>query len=255
MRQLSAVAGPVRNLLLASLPPEELSQVRPLLETVQLEQQALLFAPGVPIHHVYFPETSVISVVTRLKSGATQEVGTAGCEGMVGLTLFLAEEASAATAFVQIPGIARRMRAAAFTRLASVPGALHQVLLRYAEAFLSQVTQTAACNATHLVGERCARWLLATRDRVETDRFPLTEEYLALMLGVRRGGVSVAMHQLQQAGMVQCGQGEIEVLDRAKLEEASCECYRTVRSRFERLLPRPVTGGAMPNAYVHARTL
>jgi CRP-like cAMP-binding protein len=238
MCQHATASAPVRNLLLSSLPREDFARVQPHLETVQLKQREALFEYAVPIRHVYFPESAVISVATRLTNGATVEVGTAGCEGMVGLTLFLADGSSPVTAFAQLPGVVRRMSAEAFTVLASAPGTLHQILLRYAEAFLSQIAQTAACNATHLVEERCARWLLATHDRVDGDKFPLTQEYLAFMLGVRRTGVSLAMHDLQAAGMVQYDRGEVEVLDRARLEGVSCECYLAVRAQFERLLPR-----------------
>lgn len=241
-------AAPVRNLLLGSLPDEDLARVRPHLETVRLEQRDPLFEPQAPVRHVYFPETAVISVVSRLANGAAVEVGTAGCEGMVGLTHFLAGGASPVVAVVQLPGVVSRMDAETFTLLANAPGALHRILLRYAEAFLSQVAQTAACNASHLVEERCARWLLMTHDRVQGDKFPLTQEFLAFMVGVRRAGVSVAMHDLQDAGVVRYSRGEVQVLDRTKLEGASCECYGAVRAQFDRLLPRPRAAGVTPNA-------
>lgn len=218
------------------------------METVRLELREPLFEPDVPISHVYFPETAVISMVSTLCNGTTVQVGTAGCEGMVGLTLFLTEQASSMTAFAQIPGLAGRMSAAAFTSLASAPGALHRSLLRYADAFLTQVSQSATCNATHLVEERCARWLLMTHDRVKTDSFPLAQEFLAFMLGVRRGGVTVAMHDFEDAGMVRYSRGDVQILDRAKLEGASCECYRTVRANFDRLLPRLQAACTLPNA-------
>jgi len=239
--------APLRNLLLSSLPERDLVGVRPHLESVYLTPREPLFAADMPIRHVYFPETAVISVVKSLSNGATVEIGSAGCEGMVGLTHFLAGGASPVVAFAQIPGIVNRMRADAFTILASAPGALHEVLLRYSQAFLLQVAQTAACNARHLVQERCARWLLMTHDRVDGDTFPLTHEFLALMLGVRRAGVSVAMHDLQEERIVQHSRGEVQVVDRAKLESASCECYRAVRAQFERLLPRPMAANAGMN--------
>lgn len=240
--------APLRNLLLGSLPDDDLSRVRQHMETVRLELREPLFKPDVPISHVYFPETAVISMVSTLSNGSTAEVGTTGCEGMVGLTLFLTDQASSLTAFAQIPGLAGRMSAEAFTGLASVPGALHRSLLRYADAFLTQVAQSATCNATHLVEERCARWLLMTHDRVKTDTFPLTQEFLAFTLGVRRTGVMVAMHHFEDAGMVRYTHGDVQILDRAQLEGASCECYRTVRANFDRLLPRPQAACMLPNA-------
>lgn len=240
--------APLRNLLLGSLPQDDLALFRQHMETVRLELREPLFAPDLPISHVYFPETAVVSVVSTLADGATVEIGTAGCEGMVGLALFLADDISSVNAFAQIAGLANRMTAETFTGLASTPGALHQSLLRYAEAFLTQVAQTAACNATHLVEERCARWLLMTHDRVKTDSFPLTPEFLAFILGVRRAGVTVAMHDFEDAGMVRCTRGDVQILDRAKLEGASCKCYRTVRNHFDRLLPRLQAAGMLPNA-------
>jgi len=231
----------VRNLLLASLPADELARMLPHLETVRLDHRTKIFVPGVPIRHVYFPETAVISVVNLLSDDTAVEVGTIGCEGMAGLALFLAEDVSPFVAIAQVPGVAQRMSADAFLLLASVPGALHDILLRYAQAFLCQVAQTAACNARHLVDQRCARWLLMTHDRVVGDRLPLTQEFLAFMLGVRRAGVSVAMHDMQDAGVIRYTRGAIEVVNRPRLEAMSCECYETVRKHFCRLLPRPGT--------------
>ena len=234
MEILPDADGPLRNRLLAALPPEELARVRPQLERVRLKQRDLLFEPETPIGHVYFPETAVVSLVSTLENGATIEIGTAGCEGMAGLSVFLAEDTSTVRAFAQVPGVASRMDAETFTRLAGAPGTLHRMLLRYTQSFLTQVSQTAACNATHLVEERCARWLLMTHDRVEGDEFPLTHEFLAFMLGVRRAGVTVAMGTLQDAQLVRYSRGKITVLDRAALEQASCECYGVVRDRYER---------------------
>lgn len=232
---------PVRNGILAALPAEELALLQQQMEMVWLEQRTPLLRPDEPISHVYFPETAVISLVNTFADGTAVEVGTTGCEGMVGLTLFLAAETSSVTAFAQIPGMAGRIRADAFLELAKAPGTLHQMLLRYADAFLAQVAQTAACNATHLVQERCARWLLMTHDRVDRDTLPLTQEFLAFMLGVRRAGVSVVMHTLQEEGVVSYSRGDVRVLDRARLEAVSCECYRAVRGRFDRLRPETPT--------------
>jgi CRP-like cAMP-binding protein len=208
------------------------------MEAVRVEQREPLFEPGTPVRHIYFPETTVISLVSTLSNGTAVEVGTVGCEGMVGLSVFLAEDVSFVQTLTQIPGVIWRIDAEAFTRLASAPGALHGMLLRYAQAFLAQVARTAACNATHLVEERCARWLLMTHDRVESDTFPLTHELLAFMLGVRPAGVAVAMRAFQDAGMVRYSRGRVELVDRTKLEAAACDCYGVVRASFERLLPR-----------------
>ena len=227
-----------RNHLLRALPPAELELLRPHLELVQWQQRDLVYDAGAPIHYVHFPETAVLSNVSVLAQGGTVEVGTAGREGMVGLPVFLGDHASTHVVFAQVPGLASRIETKLFLGLTTTPGAFHRVMLRYTRAFFTQVVQTAACNAAHLVEERCARWLLTTHDRVDGADFPLTHELLAYMLGVRRAGVTVAMGALQDAGLVHTTRGRIAIADRAGLERASCECYHVVRAHFERLLPR-----------------
>ena len=238
LMDIVAPDGAIRNRLLSALSEEDLTSLRPHLERVELQQRDPLFEQEAPIRYVYFPETAVASLVSNLADGATVEVGTAGCEGMAGLPVFLAGDMSSLRAFVQIPGVAMRVEAKAFGDLAQAPGPLHDILLRYTQAFLTQVAQTAACNGTHLVEQRCARWLLMTHDRVVGDSFPLTHEFLAFMLGVRRAGVTVAMRSLQDAGMVDYTRGWVEIVDRTALEGASCECYAVVRGHFDRLLPQ-----------------
>jgi CRP-like cAMP-binding protein len=227
----------VRNRLLAALPAEEFALVQRELELVRLDQRQSLLEPGQPIVSVFFPETAVVSLVNQMENGSVVEIATAGCEGMVGLCAFLADDTPTVRAFAQIPGIAWRMSVDALARLARTSSAFHRLLLRYTQAFLTQVAQTAACNGTHLVEERCARWLLMTHDRVADDEFPLTQEFLAFMLGVRRAGVNVAMRSLYDAGLVRYSRGSVRIVDRAGLEEASCECYRVVRAHTARLLP------------------
>lgn len=234
--QVGGCGVPAQNGLLAALPAAELGRILPQLESVRLRSGALLYEPDEPIGHVYFPETAVASLVSTLHEGPSVEVGTVGCEGMVGLSVFLGGGTASTRAIVQIPGTAQRVDVESFTSIASVPGELHRLMLRYSHAFLIQVAQTAACNGAHLVRERCARWLLMTHDRVHGDRFPLTHDFLAFMLGVRRAGVTVAMHALQDAGFVRYSRGGVQILDRAGLEGASCECYRAVRAHFESLL-------------------
>ena len=229
--------GPVRNRLLAALPAEEFALVQLELEFVRLDQRQTILEPGQQIVNVFFPETAVVSLVNQMQDGSVVEIGTAGCEGMVGLCAFLAEDTPTVRAFAQIPGLAWRMSVEALGRLARVSTVFHRLLLRYTQAFLTQVAQTAACNGTHLVEQRCARWLLMTRDRVVDDEFPLTQEFLAFMLGVRRAGVNVAMRSLYDAGLVRYSRGSVRIVNRAGLEAASCECYRVVRAHTERLLP------------------
>ena len=233
----------LRNLLLASLPPHDLAPLWAALEYVRLEVGDCVFEPETPIRHVYFPETAVVSLVSEFRDGGTIEVGTAGCEGMAGLPVFLGEDRASVRAFIQVPGMALRMEAQHFARLASIPGPFHQMMLRYAMAFLTQVTQTAACNGAHLVEQRCARWLLMTHDRVEGDELHLTHEFLAAMLAVRRAGVTLAMRSLQDAKLVSYSRGRVTITDRDGLERASCECYCTVRRHFEHLLGRGAATG------------
>ena len=198
-----------------------------------------VFEQEVRIRYVYFPETAVLSLTTVMRDGGTLEIGTSGREGMAGLPVFLGDDAGTIRAFAQIPGAAIRIEAAAFARLAGVAGPFHTLLLRYTHAFLTQVSQTAACNAAHLVEQRCARWLLMTHDRVEGDEFPLTHEFLAFMLGVRRAGVTLAMRGLQDAQLVHYVGGRVTVADRTGLERTSCECYAVVRAQYTRLF-RPI---------------
>jgi CRP-like cAMP-binding protein len=238
MLQPAALPLRPRNRLLGALPRAALTALLPQLELVELDQRVALFDPTRPIEYVYFPETAVISLVNTLSDGGTVEVGTAGCEGMAGLPVFLGGPTSPVSGFTQIPGTATRMEATTFARLSAAPGPLHDVLLRYTEAFLTQVSQTAACNAAHLVEQRCARWLLMTHDRVEGDEFPLTHEFLAFMLNVRRAGVTLAMRALQDANLVRYTRGHVTLVDCAGLERASCECYRVVNAHFERVLGR-----------------
>jgi CRP-like cAMP-binding protein len=230
------LALPPRNRLLSALPHADLAVILPQIELVQLEHHDTIFGPAHPIDFVYFPETAVVSLVSTFEDGGTVEIGTAGCEGMVGLPVFLDDTTSTVSVFTQIPGTATRMDAATFAHLAAGPGPLHRMMLRYTQAFLTQVSQTAACNAAHLVEQRCARWLLMTHDRVEGDDFPLTHEFLAFMLSVRRAGVTLAMRALQDAGLVRYTRGRVTIVDRAGLERASCECYRVVSAHFARLL-------------------
>lgn len=238
VRELLPADDPTGNRLLAALPQEDLERIRPHLDWVRLQQRALLFEPEQPIPFVYFPVSTVVSLVSRLEDGATVEVGTAGCEGMAGLSVFLAEDTSSVQAFSQVPGDAFRIESKAFIGFARAPGAFHQLLLRYTQAFLTQVAQSAVCNAAHFVQARCARWLLMTHDRVGGDELPLTQEFLAFMLGVRRPGVTVAMNSLQEAGLVRYKYGKVSIIDREGLEAVSCECYRVVRAHYDRLLSR-----------------
>ena len=231
----SAVPAP-RNRLLAALPAEDLARLWPQLEPVEVELRHILSAPDEPITAVYFPETGWASMLALLADGRSAEVGLIGSEGMVGLPLLLGSDSSANEAMVQAAGTMLRLRADAFHRAVEESPALWTILLRYALAFQQQVTQTAACNGHHALDQRLARWLLMAHDRAEDDEFPMTQEFLAMMLCVHRPGVTVAARLFQQAGLIRYGHGQMKVTDREGLEAAACECYGTVRRQFEQLL-------------------
>lgn len=227
----------MKNRLLGALPTAELQRVLSRLEVVSLEQKQTLYQVDEPIRHVFFPESAVLSLLITLRQGGSIEVGTVGREGMAGLPVFLSDGRSTVTVVAQIPGTAYRAAAADLHAIASLDRPMHGLLMRYTHAALAQVQQTAACNSAHRVEQRCARWMLMTRDRVDADDFPVTHDFLASMLGVRRSGVTVAMRTLKDAGLVRYTRGRVHLVDRAGLEGASCECYRVVRAQFERLIP------------------
>lgn len=239
-------AAPSRNLLLSALPESELNALRPHLERVELETRQLVFDCNVPISHVYFVESGVVSVVGVMSNGTAVEVATVGREGFVGLPVFLGTDRTPARAFCQVPGSALRLPAGPFKQLAA-NGALHRGLLRYMQALFVLLAQSAACNRVHSIGERCARWLLLTHDRVDDDTFPLTQEFLAQMLGVRRASVTDAASELQAENLISYHRGEITIRDRQGLEGYSCECYGIIKAEFERMMhgrdvPSPIAG-------------
>ena len=230
--------GAVANRLLAALPAADRAALAPHLARATLAIGQVLAEPGQPLAHVYFPETAVCSIIARMADGAGVEVGTIGNEGLVGLAALLDTAASANQTLAQIPGTALRIPAAGLVAAVDARPALRRLLHRYTQAYLTQVAQGAACNRLHGIEARCARWLLMTHDRVGgADRFPLTQEFLAIMLGVRRSGVTVAAGALQAAGLIRYHRGGIRVLDREGLELAACECYGMIRRQFDQLLP------------------
>jgi CRP-like cAMP-binding protein len=226
-----------RNRLLAALPPDVLSALRPRLEAVELPLRRVLHVPGKPIEAVYFPETGYVSMLAYLESGDAAEVGLVGREGMVGLPVLLGAECDDIEAMVQNPGTALRIDAAAFREALDRTPALRNLLLRYALVHHGQVARTAACNGRHHIDQRLARWLLMAHGRTTgNDKFPMTHEFLSMMLGVRRAGITVAAGQLQKAGFIHYDRGCIEVTDRSGLESAACDCYGIVRRAYDALL-------------------
>jgi len=208
----------------------------PHLEPIALTFKQVLYERDAPIPHLYFPAGGVVSLLITMDDGAAIEVATIGNEGLVGLAAVLGVEVSTERAIVQIAGDALRMEADVVARAIRSGSPTHDLLLRYAQALMMSLAQTAACNRLHPMEERCARWLLQTHDRVRSDAFPLTHAFLAQMLGVRRATVTVAAGMLQQAGLIRYSRGVVTIVDRPGLEAASCACYRLIQARFDRLL-------------------
>ncbi|MDY6936796.1 MAG: Crp/Fnr family transcriptional regulator [Cyanobacteriota bacterium] len=196
----------------------------------------ILYEPKEPIEYVYFPIRAMISLVSVLEDGKTTEIGLIGNEGMVGLPVILGGYSSANRAIVQVAAGAIRVKADIIKQEFLRGGKLQQLLLLYTQAQFTHTAQTAACNRQHTIEERLARWLLSVRDCTLSNELPLTQEFIATMLGTRRSGVSVAAGTLQKAGMIRYSRGKITILDRAGLEDTACECYRVVKNEFQRLL-------------------
>ena len=228
---------PVRNRLLAALPPDELARLSPHLSETTLEHHKILESPDTPPTHVYFPWSGVCSLTTVMRDGRIVEVGTIGSEGMVGMSVYFGGLLPEALTVVQVPGSgAHVVRAGHFSAEMARPGPLYDVVRKYSQALIGLIMQSAACNGLHEVNQRCARWLLMAHDRAG-DVIELTQEYLASMLGVRRSSVTAVAKQLQRDGLIKYSRGTITVLDRPGLERLSCECYAVVRAHFDRLVP------------------
>jgi CRP-like cAMP-binding protein len=217
------------NLLLAALPPDELGRILPLLDPVQVEVGAVLCEPGDPIGHIYFPHDCLISLLAVAEGRMTLEVGLVGREGMLGATVALGHDTTQLRAVVQRPGSASRMDSARFREEFASNPSLQRVLYRYTDTLLAQAIQIAVCSRYHVLEARLARSLLITRDRLKSDKFHLTHEFLAHALGVRRVGVTKAASALQQQGLIIYSRGNIEILDADGLAEAACTCYEIVK--------------------------
>ncbi|MUL37372.1 Crp/Fnr family transcriptional regulator [Gloeocapsopsis sp. AAB1 = 1H9] len=240
IRQLKFVSQDVptsvKNRLLASLPREEYERLQPYLEPVSLDFKRELYQPNVPIEFVYFPLEGVCSLLSLSSEGQLIEVGTVGNEGMVGLPVFLGVREIPGMSMCQVPGNALRMRAEDLQTQVSCDSLLYNVLHRYTQTLFNFISQSGLCNRLNSIEQRCCRWLLLTRDRVGTDEFPLTHEFLSQMLGVRRAGVSDVAARLQNAGFISYRYGKMTIVDRAGLEATSCECYELIKADFERLI-------------------
>jgi CRP-like cAMP-binding protein len=230
----SATSAQGGNQLLARLPKAEQKRLLPLLQEVPLNLRTVLYKASATIDQVYFPVSGIISAMTVMEDGTAIEVATIGNEGISGLTAFVGGKTSPYEVMVQVAGHALRMKVSDFRQEVSSDGALREILVRYNTAFSTQVSYSVACNGLHTVEKRCCRWLLMTHDRVGADVLPLTHEFLAIMLGVRRASVTEVLQPLQEREVIRSVRGKIEVLNRRALESLSCECYRAVVREFTR---------------------
>jgi CRP-like cAMP-binding protein len=228
---------PTRNHLLAALPAAERERLFPHLELVTMPLGEAVYESGGHQPHVYFPIDCIVSLLYVMEDGASAEIAIVGSEGIVGIALFMGGETTPSRAVVQSAGHAYRLRAAVLKAEFGRSGAVQHLLLRYTQALITQMAQTAVCNRHHSVDQQLCRWLLLSLDRLSSNELRMTQELMANMLGVRREGVTEAAGKLQDAGLIQYQRGRITVLDRHLLEERACECYGVVKREFDRLLP------------------
>lgn len=224
------------NRILNALSRSEFEHLSPHLERVRLSGGEILYRPEEPITHIYFPDRGTVSLVSAFEGGGMVEVGMVGNEGMFGVCVFLGSMTTPLLAQVQLPGEGFRMRADVLKREFARGGTLQDLLLRYTQAFITQVTQVAACNRAHTLEERLAKWLLMCQDRAHSQNLELTHEFISEMLGIRRAGVTEAAYRFREAGLIHYRRGRVTILDRAGLEAASCECYPILRREFARLV-------------------
>ena len=231
-----AIRNPRENQLLAALPDAEWERWQPQLERVDLPLGQVLYESGSVLSHVYFPTTAIVSLLYVMEDGASAEIAVVGNEGVVGISLFMGGESTPSRAVVQSAGQGYRLKAEAIKDEFNRAPVLH-LLLRYTQALITQMAQTAVCNRHHSLSQQLCRWLLLSMDRLQGNELVMTQELIANMLGVRREGVTESALKLQRAGIIQYARGRITVLNRAGLEARSCECYAVVKKEYDRLLP------------------
>ena len=224
------------NRLLDALPRSVVDRLRRQLETVSMASHQSIHEPGQVTEHVFFPTSGLISMVATMTNGESIEIGMIGREGMFSVSAILGDDTPSQRAMVQLSGSALRMPARLLREELEAQISVRLLLLRYVQVTLSTSAQTVACNRLHLLEQRCARWLLSAHDRAEADTFPMTQEFLAMMLGVRRPGVTVAAQSLQASGLIDYNHGRMTIIDRKGLEAVTCECYRSIQKESYRLL-------------------
>jgi CRP-like cAMP-binding protein len=242
----AASHSPKANRLLAALPEDDYDALLPFLEPLAMPLGLSVYESGGAQGYVYFPTSAIVSLLYVLADGASAEIAVTGNEGLVGIALFMGGETTPSRAVVQSAGRGYRLRAAVLKKKFEAGGALQHLLLRYTQALITQMTQTAVCNRHHAVDQQLCRWLLLSLDRLPTQELVMTQELIANMLGVRREGVTEAAGKLQSEGLIHYSRGHITVLDRRQLEARVCECYAVVKKEYERLLPE-----APARSYAH----
>ena len=228
---------PRKNQLLAALPDAEWQRWLPQLEPVEMPLGQVLYESGTTLSHVYFPTTAIVSLLYVMENGASAEIAVVGNEGIVGISLFMGGESTPSRAVVQSAGHGFRLKAQTMKEEFNRAGPVLHLLLRYTQALITQMAQTAVCNRHHSLDQQLCRWLLLSLDRLQGNELVMTQELIANMLGVRREGVTEAALKLQKVGLIRYARGHITVLDRAGLEQRTCECYAVVKKEYDRLLP------------------
>jgi len=234
---MSSPHTPKKNHLLAALPAEDYARLLPNLELIAMPLGWAVYESGGHMAYLYFPTTSIVSLLYVMESGASAEIAITGNEGLVGISLFMGGESTPSRAVVQSEGNGYRLKASILKKEFALGGHLQHLALRYTQALITQMAQTAVCNRHHAVDQQLCRWLLLSLDRLPSNELRMTQELIANMLGVRREGVTEAAGKLQAAGLIHYSRGKITVLDRPKLEQRVCECYGVVKREFDRLLP------------------
>lgn len=234
---MAAASDPRQNRLLAALPDAEWVRWAPHLEPVDMPLGKVLYESGSRLSHVYFPTTSIVSLLYVMEDGASAEIAVVGNDGIVGISLFMGGQSTTSRALVQSAGLGFRLKADLMLQEFNRAGPALHLLLRYTQALITQMSQTAVCNRHHSLDQQLCRWLLLSLDRLHSRELVMTQELIANMLGVRREGVTEAAGNLQQAGLIRYQRGHITVLDRAGLEKRTCECYAVVKKEYDRLLP------------------
>ena len=228
--------SPKQNHLLAALPAAEFERLAPHLELVPMPLGEAIYESGERLQHVYFPTTSIVSLLYVMEDGASAEIAVVGNEGILGISLFMGGDTTPSRAVVQSAGYGYRLKAQLLKDEFNRAGPVLRLLLRYTQALITQMAQTAVCNRHHTLEQQLCRWLLLSLDRLESDELTMTQELIANMLGVRREGVTEAAGKLQRAGLIRYSRGHIQVTNRAGLERETCECYAVVKKEFDRLL-------------------